>query len=193
MIERKYLIASVIIVATLVTGMVYGISQSISHASPTLATGVEKIVVIDSFSYDSAFQIYGAGVRIYSDDITSPNYGYFFASYHFTPKSDFQEITDVRINLIWQLEGLATNWPSYAGVMVKFWLTGLTGTYKPHPCQFNEAHSMCVDFSSSDYSGIQEGLNYFNLQYQEDDWEPDYGKLWVYRLEILIEYTYFRE
>lgn len=173
MVKRKYLIASVIIAMALLGSWLF--VQSRTYASPTLERGVQTITILESFSEG-----------VFADANRYPAF-YF----NFLPVGQLQNVTGVYCNIIYY----SNNWAEWSHKLIidingdlDWWeqdysivdLEPLCD--KPRTKIFNMTDSGASDI-------IRTGVNLIEFI----DW--DAGALeytYINRVELLIEYNYFR-
>ena len=145
-----------------------GNSETINQ--PEVKKAIEHIVVLDSFSYSSSSDP-GAGVTI--QPFTSLSSGFYF---NFEPKEEFINVSKVYINYICRTTATQV-------FSIQFYFN-----YKENIYGTVENSVIARGWTTEGtLSSIKKGINLLDVLYYD---QGQTAKLYLYRLELFIEYNY---
>lgn len=155
------------------------------QTSSTIKKGLQKIVVLDTFSYGTN------GICLAKPGLASTNSYFWFL---FEPKSKFLNVTEIYINIIWRAEASGTALQPHSLYLIFQNVTDPANfeIFKLGPGIFPSTEARNSDFQISkdeptfNFNYVYEGMNHIEISRSDSygDW------VFIYKLELFIEYNY---
>lgn len=151
----------------------------------TMKKGLERIVILDTFSYGTS------GICLAKPSLGSTTDYFWFL---FEPKSEFINVTEIYINVIWRAEASGTALQPHSLYLVfrnltnpiEFELFQLGSGIFPSTEARNSDFQISKDEPTFNFNYVYEGMN--NIEIDRTD---SYGNwVYIYKLELFIEYNY---
>lgn len=150
----------------------------------TMKKGLERIVILDTFSYGTN------GICLGKPGFGSNDYFWFL----FEPKSEFINVTEIYINVIWRAEASGTALQPHSLYLIfrnvtdplNFEMYKLGPGLDPSTEARNSDFQISKDEPTFNFNYVYEGMN--NIEIMRSD---SYGNwVFIHKLELFIEYNY---
>jgi len=150
----------------------------------TMKKGLERIVVLDTFSYGTN------GICLGKPALGPIDYFWFL----FEPKSEFINVTEIYINVIWRAEAGGTALQPHSIYLIfrnvtdplNFEMYQLGPGLAPSTEARNSDFQISKDEPTFNFNYVYEGMN--NIEIMRSDSYGDW--VFIYKLELFIEYNY---